>query len=144
MQEILKTIPQRPPFLFLDKLVERSIDSITMEKYITGDEDFFQGHFPGNPIMPGVLLQEACFQAGAMLIANLGEPGLGVVTAVEKARFKGLVRPGDLLNIQVSLIDQLDHAYFMRGKIMVAEKTVLAIKFTCALLSSDGVSENKQ
>jgi len=134
MQQILESIPQRPPFLFIDKLIEREEKVIRVEKYISGEEDYFKGHFPGNPIMPGVLLQEACFQAGAMLISNLGNAGFGVVTGVEKARFKGLVRPGDTLSIQVSLEDSLANAYFMKGKITVSGKTVLALKFTCALI----------
>ncbi len=133
-QEVLDAIPQKPPFLFLDEIVERGENSIICKKQVTGEEDFFKGHFPGNPIMPGVLLQETCFQAGAALMNSIGNGGLGVVTKVENAKFKGMVRPGDELIVHVSLSDSLANAYFFKGKIQVAGKTVMAVNFTCALV----------
>ncbi|MCK5884196.1 MAG: beta-hydroxyacyl-ACP dehydratase [Bacteriovoracaceae bacterium] len=133
-QEVLDAIPQRPPFLFLDEILERGENSIICKKNVTGNEDFFKGHFPGNPIMPGVLLQETCFQAGAALMSTIGSGGLGVVSKVEKAKFKGMVRPGDELMVFVSLAESLGNAYYFKGKITVLGKTVMAINFTCALL----------
>lgn len=133
-QEVLDAIPQRPPFLFLDEIVERGENSIVCKKIVTGSEEFFKGHFPGNPIMPGVLLQETCFQAGAALMSTIGSGGLGVVSKVENAKFKGMVRPGDELFVHVSLTDSLANAYYFKGKITVSGKTVMAVNFTCALV----------
>lgn len=135
MEEILRSIPQRPPFLFLDEIVERGDRSVHCRKLVTGTEDFFKGHFPGNPIMPGVLLQEAAFQAGALLIGN-DKTGLGVVTKVENARFKNFVRPGDLMEIKVELLEIIGNAFYMKGRISVSNKLVLQLSFTCMAISS--------
>ena len=137
MEEIFNAIPQRPPFLFVDKIIEKSKESIQTQKKLTGEEDFFKGHFPGNPIMPGVLLQEALFQTGAILIGDSSGAGsLGVVTKVENARFKSLVSPQDTLDIYVSLVDQLENAFYMKGHIKVNGKKVMSAAFTCALIPS--------
>ncbi len=126
-------IPQREPFLFVDKIVEREGKKIITSYQVTGDEDFFKGHFPGNPVMPGVLLQEAIFQSGACLMATgEGEAGLGVVAKVNSAKFKNMVRPGDELVMEVELTEQLANGYFFKGRSRVDGKVVLAIDFVCA------------
>ena len=133
MKEITDLIPQREPFLFVDKILKKEEGYILTEKNLTGDEDFFKGHFPSNPIMPGVLIQEAAFQTGALLMAKEGESsGLGVVTKVEKARFKDFVRPKDTMTIEVKLVEKISNAFYMQGKVRVKEKVVASINFTCA------------
>lgn len=135
MQEIYQAIPQREPFLFVDKIIERRERSIHTQKKFSGDEDFFKGHFPGNPVTPGVILQEAVFQTGALLMSTIVADGrLGVVTKVENARFKHLVRPPTVLDIEVELIEQIENAFYMKGSIRVAGKAVMMIQFTCALV----------
>jgi len=129
---ITDLIPQRPPFLFVDKIVERNDKSIKTTLNVTGNEDFFKGHFPGNPIMPGVLLQEALFQTGAALMAGRAGGGLGVVTRVQNAKFKNMVRPGDLLEMEVELTESISNAHYMKGTTKVAGKTVLVIEFAVA------------
>lgn len=129
---ITDLIPQRPPFLFVDKVVERSEKNIKTVFNVTGDEDFFKGHFPGNPIMPGVLLQEALFQSGAALMAGMAGGGLGVVTRVQNAKFKNMVRPGDVLDMEVELTESISNAHYMKGTTKVAGKTVLVIEFAVA------------
>ncbi|EQC44874.1 3-hydroxyacyl-ACP dehydratase FabZ [Bacteriovorax sp. Seq25_V] len=129
-------IPQRAPFLFVDKIIERHETKILTSYQVLGSEDFFKGHFPGNPIMPGVLLQEALFQTGACLMANATGGGLGVVTKVSNARFKSMVKPGDELVMEVELVENLDNAFYFKGKTKVSGKTVLSIEFTCASLKS--------
>ncbi|WP_412473285.1 3-hydroxyacyl-ACP dehydratase FabZ [Halobacteriovorax sp. YZS-1-1] len=133
--DVKELIPQREPFLFVDKIIERQedeVDKIITSYQVTGEEDFFKGHFPGNPVMPGVLLQEAIFQSGACLMASGSESGLGVVAKVSNAKFKNMVRPGDELIMEVELLDQLANGYFFKGRTKVNGKTVLAIEFTCA------------
>ena len=135
LENVKSLIPQREPFLFVNSVIETTDKTITTNYKVTGDEDFFKGHFPGNPIVPGVILQEALFQTGACLMASGDTPGLGVVTKVTNARFKNLVKPGDELLMEVSLVDQLDNAYFFKGKTKVNGKTVVGIEFTCAKIA---------
>lgn len=130
--DILDLIPQRPPFLFVDKVIDKTTSSIKTTLKVTGNEDFFKGHFPGNPIMPGVLLQEALFQSGAALMAGQAGGGLGVVTRVQNAKFKNMVRPGDELEMEVHLTESLSNAHYMKGTTKVDGKTVLVIEFTVA------------
>lgn len=134
MDEVLAAIPQRAPFLFVDKILERNENMIITQRLLTGEEDFFKGHFPGNPIMPGVLLCEACFQTGAILMGGGDEKGTGVVTRIRDSKFKNFVKPGDLMEITVTLDDQLDNAFYMSGNIKIAGKIVLKIKFQGALI----------
>ena len=135
LNRIYKLIPQRLPFLFIDKITSCNNISIQTELNLTGDEYFFKGHFPNNPIMPGVLLCEACFQSAAALLSDSGEKLLGVVTKIEQARFKQLVIPGDKLDIYVDLIEKIDNANYLKGKILVNGKVALQIKFQVASIS---------
>ncbi len=135
LKEVKELIPQRAPFLFVDEIVERGETSIETMYKVTGAEDFFKGHFPDNPIMPGVILQEALFQTGACLMASGKNGGLGVVTKVAKARFKSLVRPGATLMMKVELTDQIDNAFYFKGRTQADGKTVCSLEFTCAQIS---------
>ncbi len=142
-REVLDGLPQRPPFLFVDHIVDLSLDgdqkSIITSYQVSGEEDFFKGHFPGNPIVPGVILQEAAFQTGALLIGREEKEGLGVISRVSDAKFKSFVRPGDLLTMHISLDQRLKRAFYMSGKTCVNEKPVMLIRFTGAFLPKEKV-----
>ena len=132
--DIKDLIPQRFPFLFVDTITSLLENKISTKLTLTGDEDFFKGHFPGKPIMPGVLLQVALFQSGAALMANKVEGGLGVLTRVQNAKFKTVVRPGDTLEMEVELTDSISNASYMKGTTRVNGKVVLAIEFAVATI----------
>ncbi len=132
------SIPHREPFLFVDDIVEISDSRIVTRKLADPKADFFRGHYPDNPIMPGVLLCECCFQAGALLMTHrLGGPdkidGIPVVTRIKDARFKRMVRPGDMLTIEAVLDDELDNAYYMTGRVSVQDKPIVRVTFACML-----------
>lgn len=130
--DIKDLIPQRFPFLFVDTITSINENKISTKLTLSGDEDFFKGHFPGNPIMPGVLLQEALFQSGAALMARKDGAGLGVLTRVQNAKFKNVVRPGDTLEMEVELKDSIANASYMKGTTKVNGKIVLVIEFSVA------------
>jgi 3-hydroxyacyl-[acyl-carrier-protein] dehydratase len=143
LETILENIPQREPFLFIENIVDRSENTITTSKLLTGEEDFFRGHFPGRPVFPGVLMCEAVFQTGALLMALKGEGAdnnkTALVTRVQNAKFKNMARPGDNLLITVDFVEMLANAAFMKGKIKVAEKTIMTIEFAATLVENGEV-----
>ena len=137
---ILMHLPHRPPFLWLDKVVEITATSIRAEKVLDADLDIFRGHYPDYPLMPGVLLCEAVFQAGALLIGqNLqAEEGSGqqggvpVLTRILGAKFKREVRPGDTLEIAAQLVERMGPAWIMKGSVRVSGKPAVQVEFACA------------
>jgi len=105
--EIQNIIPHRYPFLLVDKIVELEEGKKAVGiKNVTINEPFFQGHFPDNPLMPGVLIVEAMAQVGAVAVMTLEEheDKLAVFTGIDGVRFKKQVRPGDTLRMEVELI----------------------------------------
>lgn len=140
---ILENIPQREPFLFIEGIADRTENSITTTKKLTGEEDFFRGHFPGRPVFPGVLMCEAVFQTGALLMALKGQ-GAGnsktaVVSRIQSTKFKNIARPGDTLNITVDFVESLANAAFMKGKITADGKTIMTIEFAATLVDNGDV-----
>ena len=106
-KDIQKIIPHRYPFLLVDQIVEIEEGKRAVGiKNVTANEPFFQGHFPGNPIMPGVLMVEALAQVGAVCVLSQEEykGKLAVFAGVDKLRFKKQVTPGDQLRMEVELI----------------------------------------
>ena len=109
INEIMKIIPQRPPILMIDKVEELvPAESCLAYKNVCVNEPFFEGHFPGNPIMPGVLIVESLAQTGAVAILskeeNKGRNAL--FGGIDKLRFKKQVLPGDVLKLEVKIIKQ--------------------------------------
>lgn len=133
-QAILDAIPHRDPFLLIDEIVEQGPARIVCQKCFTGDEYFFAGHYPGNPLVPGVMLCEAAMQAGAVLVASqlASLPGkVPVVTRMNDVRFKRIVRPGDAVRLEVDLVERLADAFFLKAKITVDGSLAVRFEFAC-------------
>ena len=140
MENFLDYMPQREPFLFVDRVVEVTNGCIKTEKQIQADEPFFAGHFPGRPIMPGVLICEAVFQSSSILMSKrAGAPSsdgrIPLITRIENVKLKRVVLPGDLMEVEVKLKEILGQAAYMSGKVKVVGKTVLTVEFTAMLVT---------
>lgn len=143
MDRILAAIPHRPPFLLLDEIVEQSDSRIVCRKRFTGEEFWYQGHYPDYPLTPGVLLCEASMQAGAVLLSQVtkqaqeGEVpgGVPVATRMNNVQFRAMVHPGDEITLEVDLVDRLANAYFMKAKVTnaTAGKLAARLEFACTV-----------
>jgi 3-hydroxyacyl-[acyl-carrier-protein] dehydratase len=138
IQGILDLLPHRYPFLLIDRIVEfEPTKRLVAIKNVTMNEPFFQGHFPGYPIMPGVLVIEAMAQAGAVImLAELPdrEKKLAVFTSVERAKFRQPVTPGDQLRIEVEVLSFRTRAGRISGKAYVDGKLACEAILTCAVV----------
>jgi 3-hydroxymyristoyl/3-hydroxydecanoyl-(acyl carrier protein) dehydratase len=139
-QAIEAAIPHRAPFLFLDALVDEGADWLTAEWTVPEDAAFLQGHFPGQPITPGVLLAEHAFQAAAVLISHaLGgfraEDGVPVLTRIRDARYRRAVAPGTKLTTRVEIVERVGPAYHLRASIAAGAQRVASLSF---VLSASG------
>lgn len=141
-EEISNLIPHRAPFLWVDTIISFVGETIVTEKMIPTDLDVFAGHYPNNPIMPGVLLCEAIFQSGALLIGKMTQPLeseqnlVPVLTRINNAKFKRNVLPGDTVQITVQLTESLSSVSFFKGSMKVRGKTAVQVDFACAMVTS--------
>jgi 3-hydroxyacyl-[acyl-carrier-protein] dehydratase len=132
---ILDAIPHRAPFLLVDEIVAIEGQTIRTRKRVDPADPVFKGHFPGYPVLPGVLICEALAQSGAILIAQLAGESLAnhvpVLTRLNNVKFKQMVRPGDVLEMEVTLKEKLSGAYFLAGSARVNGKTAATAEFAC-------------
>jgi beta-hydroxyacyl-ACP dehydratase FabZ len=130
---IERVIPHRFPFLLIDRVVELGEDKIVAHKNVSANEPYFAGHFPGHPIMPGVLQVEAMAQAGAVLALNqLAEPGqapLVFFMGIDKVKFRRPVVPGDQLRIEVEPLRKGGAIWKMQGRASVDGQLVSEAEF---------------
>ena len=138
IQEIMDILPHRYPFLLIDRVVEfEPKKRLVAIKNVTINEPFFQGHFPGYPIMPGVLVVEAMAQAGGMIImAEMPDrqAKLVVFTGIERAKFRRPITPGDQLRIEVDVLAMRSRAGRIEGKAFVDGKLACEATLTCSVV----------
>jgi len=143
IREIQNTLPHRYPFLLVDRILE--LDKGTRAvgiKNVTVNEPFFMGHFPGNPIMPGVLIIEALAQLAGLLAFLSGVQGDAVYfMSIEKAKFRKPVVPGDQLRLEITTLHQRATVWKFSGNARVDEKIVAEAEFTAMVLKKDESKE---
>jgi|SRR5690554_616762 len=141
IEDIKKILPHRYPFLLVDRVLEMTEDKITAIKNVTVNEEFFNGHFPGRPIMPGVLQVEAMAQAGAILLMSKKvedpENSLMVFTGIKNAKFRRQVVPGDQLKLEVTLGAMRRNFVVMTGVATVDGEIACELEASAAIVPND-------
>jgi len=135
LAEILAAIPHRPPMLLVDEIMERSEQKIVCKKTFRAEEFFFQGHYPGFAIVPGVILCEAAMQAGAVLLSSQVIQGERVPVAgrLNDVKFKKMVRPGESILIEATLNERVQDAFFLSAKVTMEGKLVVTLNFVVTM-----------
>ena len=158
--QVLAGLPHRGSMLLIDRILDRTPETIVCEKTFREGEFFFDGHFPNRPIVPGVIQCECCLQAGALLLAaqpkpsndrsapseggsvsggsddSASRPVLPVATRMDAVKLKKMIGPGDRVEISVTLKERVSNAYYMTGKMTLDGKLTARLDFTCSLVSS--------
>lgn len=139
IQDILKVLPHRYPFLLVDRIVEfdGTAGRIVGLKNVTYNESFFQGHFPDHPVMPGVLLVEALAQVGVILLFSVRankDTKLAYFSGIDHCRFRQPVFPGDQLQLVVTLIKERGQFYKMKGEALVNDKLAVEAELSCTMI----------
>jgi len=139
VNDIMKKLPHRYPFLLVDRIIAMEPNvSITGLKNITINEPFFQGHFPGQPIMPGVLIIEAMAQVGGVLAFSTATDAKSVFfMSIEKAKFRKPVVPGDQLKMELRVTHQRGNVWKLSGVAKVDDKVVAEAEFTAMLTNQE-------
>jgi beta-hydroxyacyl-ACP dehydratase FabZ len=136
INEIRAILPHRYPFLLVDSIVELEAERIVGIKNVTANEPFFQGHFPEFPVMPGVLIVEAMAQtAGVLVLKNIADRDSKLVflVAIENARFRKPVVPGDTLRLEMTIIKRRSNVAKMAGRATVEGVLVAEAEVMCKL-----------
>ncbi|MCA6071539.1 MAG: 3-hydroxyacyl-ACP dehydratase FabZ, partial [Endomicrobium sp.] len=137
-EEVLKYIPHRYPFLMIDKVKISSVDTskATGYKCVSGNENFFQGHFPSAPIMPGVLIVEAMAQTSCVMFLSRPEMQgcLAYFMSIDKAKFRRPVKPGDVLELRVEIIKDGGRRGKMKGEAYVDGKLTTEAEFVFVIV----------
>lgn len=132
-EEIMKILPHREPMLLLDD-VEKTGEEAVAHYTVRGDEFFLQGHFPEHPVVPGVILCEMLAQSSCVLLLELaGEGKLPVYTGLNKVKFRGMVKPGDTVEMRCHLTRSRHPFYFAEGTVTVEGKKCVSAEFSFAV-----------
>lgn len=136
---VMRLLPHRYPMLLVDRVEEMVLDErIVAVKAVTMNEQFFQGHFPGRPIMPGVMIIEALAQAaGVLAVKSLGpsqEGKLVYFMSIENAKFRSPVEPGVLLRLEATLLQKRGTVWKFAGRAYVGDKLATQADFTAMIV----------
>ncbi len=139
INEIMQYLPHRYPFLLVDRIIDlQPGKSITGIKNVTFNEPFFQGHFPGQPIMPGVLIIEAMAQVAGIAAFSSGMEGKAVYfMSIEKAKFRRPVVPGDQLRLEIKVLQQRGNVWKFSGAATVEGKVASEADFTAMVTNKE-------
>ncbi len=139
INEIMQHLPHRYPFLLVDRIIDiQPGKGITGIKNVTFNEPFFQGHFPGQPIMPGVLIIEAMAQVAGIAAFSSGMEGKAVYfMSIEKAKFRRPVVPGDQLRLEIKVLQQRGNVWKFSGAATVDSKLVSEADFTAMVTDKE-------
>ena len=139
INEIMQHLPHRYPFLLVDRIIDlQPGESITGIKNVTFNEPFFQGHFPGQPIMPGVLIIEAMAQVAGIAAFSSGMEGKAVYfMSIEKAKFRRPVVPGDQLRLEIKVLQQRGNVWKFSGAASVEGKLASEADFTAMVTNKE-------
>jgi 3-hydroxyacyl-[acyl-carrier-protein] dehydratase len=142
---IERLLPHREPFLFLDRItaIAEEPPALTAEWCVPASADFFRGHYPGNPITPGVILCEHTFQAAAVLLCARGtsfgaHADVPVLARIERAKFRRMVRPGETLVTQVKLAESVGPASFFEARALVGSEPALELRCVLSRAARSG------
>ncbi|MEL7337898.1 MAG: hypothetical protein AAFN70_17010, partial [Planctomycetota bacterium] len=147
----------RPPYLLVQQIIEIKDHAIHAQTRLTGEEYFFTGHFPGAPILPGAMMQEMTTQTAGILIAARHNPmpkfdthdpffneyALGVLVKVTSAKYRGFARPGDCLNIRVTLNEIISSVFDFSAEITVGDRRIVRNAFQLTNIKSDVLQGKK-
>ena len=135
-EEIMKIIPHRDNMLLLDEVTAEG-ETAHGKLTITGEEFFLKGHFPGNPVVPGVILCEILAQSACVLLSGKAEGKTPFFTTLDKVKFKHPVRPGDTYETECSIVRSKGPFYFCEGKGTVNGKLAVKAEFSFALVDKE-------
>ncbi|WP_027178183.1 3-hydroxyacyl-ACP dehydratase FabZ [Maridesulfovibrio bastinii] len=144
IRDILKMLPHRYPFLLVDRVVElKKGESIKAYKNVTVNEPFFQGHFPGLPVMPGVLIIESLAQAGGLIVLNSGEIDtegkIFLFTGIDKVKFRRPVVPGDRLDLEIKNVRHKMHIWKMSAVATVNGEVAAQAEVAAAIVDKESL-----
>ncbi len=140
VKEIARILPHRYPFLLVDRILSMNLEENTIvgQKNVTANEQFFQGHFPGVPIMPGVLILEALAQTGGILVHQKGQSEkIAVLLSVNNAKFRKPVIPGDVLILQIQALHVSTKGGRIMAKALVNDQLAVEAEIGFALVDKD-------
>ena len=127
-EQIMEILPHRPPMLLVDEILEMDENHVVGALHLTGDEFFFQGHFPGNPIMPAVFRLEALAQAGGVALLSLPE-------FIDKAKFRAMAKPGDTLRLEVTFTKRRGPMAVAEGIAWVGDEKAAEAEIKCMVIN---------